>query len=181
MATLARFVRTVDALNDSVGRFISWLMIPMVLITFLVAVLRYAFAEGWVWMQESYVWLNGIVFMIGAGYTLLHDGHVRVDVFYRGASVRFKAWVDLFGALFLLLPVMGLVAWYSWGYVAASWSRLEGSNEAGGLEGLYLYKSVILVFTALVGLQALSMAGRSWLILTGHEEFVPDEEEHETL
>jgi TRAP-type mannitol/chloroaromatic compound transport system permease small subunit len=106
---LAGFVRAVDRANDAVGRAIAWLTLAMVLITFLVVILRYVYALGWVWMQESYVWLHGIVFMIGAGYTLLHNGHVRVDIFYRPASHRYRAWVDAAGALFLLLPLVVLI------------------------------------------------------------------------
>ena len=179
MNALAVFVRLVDKLNDWIGRGVAWLTLAMVLVTCLVVVLRYGFAIGWVAMQESYVWMHGIVFMLGAGYTLLHDGHVRVDIFYRPASVRYKALVDLFGSLFLILPMIAVVAWMSYPYVAASWSKFESSREAGGLEGLFLLKSVLLAFCVLVGLQALAMAGRSLLILTGHPEFVPPEEEPE--
>src|SRR3546814_4891626 len=69
--------------NERVGRGVAWLTLLMVLITFSVAILRYVYAIGWVWLQESYVWLHGIVFMVGAGYALLHNAHVRVDIFYR--------------------------------------------------------------------------------------------------
>ncbi len=72
MRFLASFVRFVDGLNDWIGRGVAWLVIPMVVITFLVATLRYGFSIGWVSMQESYMWLYGIIFMVGAGYTLLH-------------------------------------------------------------------------------------------------------------
>jgi TRAP-type mannitol/chloroaromatic compound transport system permease small subunit len=81
--------------------------------------------------------------MLAAGYTLLHDGHVRVDVFYRPASERFKAWVNLIGVLVLLLPTVGVVLYYTIPYVQASWLRLEMSREAGGLPGLFLYKTII--------------------------------------
>ncbi len=179
MNFLGSFVRFVDGLNDWIGRGVAWLVIPMVVITFLVATLRYGFSIGWVSMQESYMWLHGIVFMVGAGYTLLHGGHVRVDVFYRPASARYKAWVDLFGSLLLLMPVIIMVYIYSYPYVMTSWHRLEGSHETGGLPGLFLYKSVILVFCVLIALQGLSLAARSILVLTGHKEFEIQEEEHE--
>jgi TRAP-type mannitol/chloroaromatic compound transport system permease small subunit len=179
LKAIASFVRLVDALNERIGRGVAWLTLAMVLITFLVVVLRYVFAIGWVWMQESYVWLHGVVFMVGAGYTLLHDGHVRVDVFYRPASSRWKAVVDLAGAFLLLTPVALLVLLVSWDYVAKSWLKLEESREAGGLPGLYLLKTVILVFCVLILLQGLSLAGRSLLVLMGHEKFAPPEEEHE--
>ncbi|MBI4183791.1 MAG: TRAP transporter small permease subunit [Proteobacteria bacterium] len=147
----------------------------MVAVTFLVVVLRYVFSIGFIWMQESYVWLHGVVFMVGAGYTLLHEGHVRVDIFYRPAGRRFKAWVDLLGSLFLLLPVVAMTAAVSLPYVRESWIRLETSREAGGLPGLFLLKSVLLVFCLLVALQGLSLALRSVLVLRGHPEFVREQ------
>lgn len=179
MTALARFVRTVDALNEWVGRGTAWLCLAMVLVTFGVVVLRYAFSLGWVWLQESYVWLHGIVFMVGAGYTLLHGGHVRVDIFYRPKSARYKAWVDLFGSLLLLMPFAMMIFWVSHGYIVESWMRLEQSREAGGLPALYLLKSVIWVFSVLVGLQGLSLAARSWLVLAGREGFAPPDEKPE--
>jgi len=176
MAGLAAFVRSIDRLNETVGRGVAWLTLAMVLITFTVVLLRYVFAIGWVWMQESYVWLHGIVFMLGAGYTLLHQGHVRVDIFYRDAAPSRKALVDLFGSLLLLLPVVGLIFWGSLDYVADSWARLEESREAGGMPGLFLLKTVIPGFCILLGLQGLSLAGRSLLVLCRHPGFVgPDD------
>ena len=176
---LASFVRNVDATNEWIGRGVAWLAVAMVAITFLVVVLRYAFATGWVWMQESYVWLHGLVFMVGAGYTLLHDGHVRVDIFYRPASARFKAWVDIGGTLFLLLPFAVLIGIESSGYVIESWSKQEASREAGGLPGLFLLKTAIWAFCALVALQGLSLAARSALVLFGHPEFTATGEARE--
>ena len=167
MARLADFIRVIEKLNDRVGRGVAWLTLAMVLITFLVVVLRYAFSLGWVWMQESYVWLHGIVFMAGAGYTLLHDGHVRVDIFYRSGSPRYRAWVDLGGALLLLLPFVAVCGLASVDYVVESWAGLEESREAGGLPGLFLLKTVIWVFCLLVALQGLSLAARSAMILAG--------------
>jgi len=173
---LGGVVRAIDKLNELVGRGVAWLTLAMVLITFSVVILRYVFSLGWVWMQESYVWLHGIVFMLGAGYTLLHNGHVRVDIFYRPASERHKAWVDLFGVCFLLLPLVVVSMIFSWEYVIKSWAGLEESREAGGLPGLYLLKSIIWCFCLLVALQALSLAGRCILILSGKGDVeAPDE------
>lgn len=168
MLALERFALSVDWINERVGRGVAWLTLAMVLITFTVVILRYVFSIGFVWLQESYVWLHGAVFMLGAGYTLLHDGHVRVDVFYREASARRKAAVDLLGAAALLLPFVAMVAWVSWPYVVVSWQRLEGSREAGGLPGLFLLKSLLVAFCFLVGLQGMAMAARAILALGGH-------------
>ncbi|GAB4391040.1 MAG: TRAP transporter small permease subunit [Kiloniellaceae bacterium] len=174
---LVAFVNLVDRLNDKIGRGVAWLTLLMVLITFVVVILRYVYAIGWVWLQESYVWLHGIVFMMGAGYTLLHNGHVRVDIFYRPNSARYKAIVDLCGSLILLLPLIVVVFFVSYDYVLKSWVSLEASREAGGLPALFLLKTVILLFCGLIGLQGLSLAGRSFLVLIGHPEFQPEEEE----
>ena len=181
MAALEGFVRFVDSLNDKIGRGVAWLTLAMVLITFGVVILRYVYAIGWVWLQESYVWLHGVVFMVGAGYTLLHNGHVRVDVIYRPGGPRYKAIVDLLGSLLLLMPLIVLIAIVSFDYVVDSRSRLEESREAGGLPGLFLLKSVLLVFCALLGLQGLSLAGRSILVLQEHPDFMPQDEESEAL
>ncbi len=181
MNLLVPIVRGIDRMNEAVGRAVAWLTLAMVLTTFFVAAMRYGFNWGRVWIQEVYVWMHGIVFMLGAGYTLLHNGHVRVDIFYRPGSPRFKAWVDLLGSLFLLLPIVIMVAWITWPYVAESWAKLEGSREAAGLPGLFLLKSVILGFCVLIGAQGVSLALRSLLVLTGHPEFTPRDDAPEKL
>jgi TRAP-type mannitol/chloroaromatic compound transport system permease small subunit len=169
-----QFVRVVDRLNDHVGRAVAWLTLAMVLVVFFVVVARYGFAWGRVWIQESYVWMHGVVFMLGAAYTLLHEGHVRVDVFYRGASIRYKAWIDLLGSLFLVLPLIVTTWAVALPYVMNSWARLEASREAGGLPGLFLLKTVIPLFCILVELQALALAGRSLLVLRDDAEMVEE-------
>jgi TRAP-type mannitol/chloroaromatic compound transport system permease small subunit len=174
MELLARLVRGIDRLNDAIGRAVSWLTLAMVFTTFFVVVARYGFSWGQIWIQESYVWMHGAVFMLAAAYTLLHDGHVRVDIFYRPASDRFKAWVNLFGAAFLLLPTVLVVLLYAFPYVQASWIRLEMSREAGGLQGLFLFKTIIPIFCVLMILQGLALAGRSLLVLRRHPGFSID-------
>jgi TRAP-type mannitol/chloroaromatic compound transport system permease small subunit len=161
MKALARIAHWIDVLNEAVGRIVSWLMLTMVATACAVAVLRYGFNTGWVWMQESYVWMHGSIFMLGMGYTLLHDGHVRVDIFYRAASPRTQAAVNLFGTVVFLLPAIGIIAWYTVPYVLLSWARGETSREAGGLPALYLWKTTMVVFCALLILQGISMLIRS--------------------
>lgn len=181
MTLLTAILRWIDLLNEKVGRTVSWLVLSTVLVTFLVAALRYLFSLGWVWMQESYVWMHGTVFMVAAGYTLLHEGHVRVDIFYRPASRKFKAWVNLFGSLFFLLPTVGVIFWVALPYVITSWHRLEESREAGGLSGLFLWKTTMVIYCVLLGLQALALILRSLLVLTGHPEFGQKAEEEEAF
>jgi TRAP-type mannitol/chloroaromatic compound transport system permease small subunit len=179
MRILVALMRVIDHANELIGRAVSWLTLAMVLIACFVVMMRYGFAWGRVWIQETYVWLHGIVFMLGAGYTLLHNGHVRVDIFYRPARARSKAWIDLFGSLLLLMPVVVFVAWVTWPYVVESWSMREASREAGGLHGLFLLKTVILGFCVVILAQGLSLAAHSVLVLAGHPEFAPPEDETE--
>lgn len=173
MHILAHITRFLDQLNEWTGRFIAWLTLGMVLVTFAVVVFRYLFNTGWIAMQESITYMHALVFMLGAAYTLRHDGHVRVDIFYQKFGTRGRACVDLVGTLLLLLPVTLFIAWISWDYVATSWELKEGSREAGGIPGVYLLKTAIPLMALLLTLQGLSLALRSLLVLLGHEEAAP--------
>jgi TRAP-type mannitol/chloroaromatic compound transport system permease small subunit len=162
---MERGCRVIDTVNEWTGRAVSWLTLSMVLVTFLVVVLRYAFNMGWIAMQESIIYMHAVVFLMGGAYTLKHEGHVRVDIFYRTMPPRRQALVNLFGTLFLLLPTFGFILWVSWSYVAESWIVLEGSREAGGIAGVYLLKSVILIMTVTMLLQGVAELLRNMLIL----------------
>jgi len=141
-------VRFIDRLNEKIGHALAWVALVMVLVQFIVVVMRYVFAIGNIAMQESIWYMHGIIFMIGAGYTLLHNGHVRVDVIYGDATPRYKAWVDLLGTIFLLMPVTAATLWLSWDYVINSWKVWEGSTEVSGLPLIWAYKTVIWVLTS---------------------------------
>ncbi len=173
MQAIARTVRAIAALNGLLGMIFSWFSLAIVLVCFTVVVLRYVFRIGSVPMQDLYVWLNGMMFMGIAGYALLRDAHVRVDVFYRGAKTRTKAMADMFGAVFFVGPFIAVLVFWSWPYVQRSWGLHEGSANVGGLPGLYVLKSFLLVFAAVVGLQALAMFLRGVLVLAGREALLP--------
>jgi TRAP-type mannitol/chloroaromatic compound transport system permease small subunit len=168
-----------DGISTAVGQFIAWAALLMVMMQFIVVVMRYVFAWGSIQMQESIWYMHGILFMFGAAYTLLKDGHVRVDIFYRDASTHRKALIDLLGTLLFLLPVCAMTWYLSWSYVANSWAVLETSTEGSGLPFIYLFKTVILVFAALLTLQSISLALRSSMILAGKD--VRDLIEHEEV
>ncbi|MCU7927815.1 MAG: TRAP transporter small permease subunit [Candidatus Thiodiazotropha sp. (ex Dulcina madagascariensis)] len=167
VVTLERLASLFEAVNEWSGRAVSWLSLLMVLVTFVVVVLRYAFDMGWIWLQESVTFMHGALFLVGAAYTLRHEGHVRVDIFFRRFSERGRAWVDLFGSLLLLLPVCLFIFTVSWDYVAVSWSLREGSREAGGLDGVYLFKGLILVMAGLLVLQGIAIVIRCLSRLLG--------------
>ncbi|WOF74064.1 TRAP transporter small permease subunit [Parvibaculaceae bacterium PLY_AMNH_Bact1] len=168
MATLVKFADWIDAFSNRTGRIIAWAALLMVLIQFTVVMMRYVFGLSSVWMQESIIYLHGILFMLAAGYTLYCDGHVRVDIFYREASPRYKATIDLIGTIVFLWPVALLVIYVSWPYVASSWRVLEGSRETSGIPAVFLLKTIIPVFAVFIILQGISTTIRSILTLTGH-------------
>jgi TRAP-type mannitol/chloroaromatic compound transport system permease small subunit len=168
-----RIVRAIDRLNETVGRAIAWLAILLVFTTFFVATLRYGFSVGWVWMQEIYVRTHAIIFLAASAYALKHEAHVRIDVYYGPAGSRAKAWVNLLGTLFFLYPFLGLVWFTAYPYVRLSWQRLETSQEAGGLPGLFLLKSCMLAFVVLLALQGVALMIRSVMILRGKRDWDP--------
>ena len=170
---LLKFITAIDAFNRRIGHAVAWLALALVLVQFAVVVLRYVFAIGFVWLQESVLYFYGTLFLLGAGYTLLLDGHVRVDVFYRNAGATAKALVDLLGAVLLLLPVCLLVLWSSFDYVLDAWDVTEGSSEALGLPLTFAYKSVIWLFAALLGAQGVSLALKCLAYLSGAAESYP--------
>jgi TRAP-type mannitol/chloroaromatic compound transport system permease small subunit len=157
MGTLSKRLRQFSELS---GRAIAWLTVPMVVTTFVIVVLRYAFDLGWIWMQESVIWMHAVVFMLAGAYTLSWDAHVRVDIFYRGMSSRRKAWVNLLGIALFLMPVSVFLIATSWEYVVVSWQIHEGSREAGGLPYPFVpvLKSVIPLSFALLLIQGVADA-----------------------
>ena len=102
------------------------------------------------------MYLHGTVFTLGIAYTLKEGGHVRVDVLYEKFSPRTRAVTNIFGGLFLLMPVALFILWSSIDYVKFSWSLQESSGQPGGLPGVYLLKTLIPVMATLIVLQGLS-------------------------
>ena len=140
---------------DLSGKTVAWLTLLMVLLTFTIVILRYGFSLGWIWLQELLVYFHVTVFTVGAAWTLQHNGHVRVDIFYADMPVKKRALVDLLGTLLFLVPFCIFLLIIAWPYVAGSWKLLEGSREAGGLPAVFLLKSLILVLPALLLMQAM--------------------------
>ena len=148
-----------DRFSLLTGHAVAWLTLYMVIVTFTIVVLRYVFDAGVIWLQESLIWMHGVVFMLGAAYTLQQEGHVRVDIYYRDMGAAQRAWVDLLGVVFFIFPLCGFFFFESWGYAAAAWSVSEISRDAGGLwyPAIPLLKSVLLLMPTAVALQGLSM------------------------
>jgi len=165
MPDMQQIINKLEQTSEISGRFVAWLTLFIVMLTFIVVILRYIFDIGSIAMQESISYLHAFVFMLGAAYTLKHDSHVRVDVFYRNMTPVKKAWVDLLGTLLLLFPVCLFIFFSSWDYVLTSWSQFEESGEAGGLAYVYILKTSLLIMPTLLMLQGSALALKKLLLL----------------
>ena len=159
----------IDTLIERVGKLLSFLMIVLVCVVLVVVVGRYFFQIGSIALQELITYLHATIFLLGISYTLKHDGHVRVDIFYRDFSQKKKALVNLIGGVFFVLPISVFILWFCMDYVVASWNILETSKENNGLPFVYLLKSLILVMPILLILQALTIMLKNLLVLSKRE------------
>jgi TRAP-type mannitol/chloroaromatic compound transport system permease small subunit len=152
------WISRLEAVNAGVGSAVRWLALAMVLLQFAVVVLRYVFGISYIFLNESVLYMHAALFMLGAGYTLLVDAHVRVDIFYNKLSRRGRAAIDLAGGLGFLLPSMIVLAWFTWPSVRNSWAVLEGPISVGGIPASFLLKSLIPAFCGLLAVQGLAAA-----------------------
>lgn len=155
----------IDKLTEGIGKTIAWLTLIMMLVTCLVVLLRYGFNIGSIALQETVTYLHAIVLLMGAGYTLKHNGHVRVDILYQRFSYKIQAWIDLLGTLLFLFPVCIFIIWFSWDYVASSIAIQEKSQESGGLPFVYLLKLMIPTMAVLLLIQGIAEAIKNINIL----------------
>jgi TRAP-type mannitol/chloroaromatic compound transport system permease small subunit len=164
---MIRLATLLDRINLAVGAGVAPLILVLALVQAGIVVMRYVFGVGSIWLQEGVIYLHATVFMLAAGYTVVRDGHVRVSVWYDRLGETGRAAINLFGAVFMLLPFAGLVLGESLPYVGRSWAILEGSREASGLPATFLLKSLIPAFAVLLGLGGIAMALRCAARLLG--------------
>jgi len=169
-APLQRLIQLNDRIISAIGHCVSWAALILVLTTCLIVIMRYLFNIGSVALQESLLYMHSLIFLLGAAWTLQKDGHVRVDIFYRPLSAKGKAWINALGTLLLLIPSCIFLFWISWEYVASSWSYFEGSRESGGIDGVFLLKTLLLVMPVLLILQGLANLLYSLLVISDRIE-----------
>ncbi|NWG39116.1 MAG: TRAP transporter small permease subunit [Hydrogenophilaceae bacterium] len=133
MNSLFTLSRWIDSLNESAGKLVMWLVLIATLVATGNALAKYLLGEGSnAWLEAQWYGF-GAMFLLGAGYTLRHNGHVRIDILYQRLSPKGQAWIDLLGGVLFLLPVAGLLAWLSWPLFLESWRIQEMSPDEGGL------------------------------------------------
>jgi len=170
MDFLKSIATRIDAINEWVGRGVSWVTTGLVVVVFVDVVMRYAFKTSFVFTQELEWHLFAFIFLMGAGYTLLHDGHVRVDIIFQRLSTKGQAWVNLIGCLVFLFPGCYLVIVTSYGFAAESFRLMEGSPDPGGIPYRYILKACIPLGFSLFALQGVSLFIHSLLTIAGRGE-----------
>ena len=169
MFFLIRISSLFDKINEFVGKNISWFIILMVVVQLAIVMSRYIYGIGFLKLQELLIYLHGSLFTLAAGYTLLKDEHVRVDLIYREASQKYKSLINIFGSLIFLIPFCVLTFSTSLPYVKRSWKILEGSPETSGLNAVFILKTVLIIFPILLLLQSFSIIIRSSVSLIRKE------------
>ncbi len=170
MKAIKGLSRYIDKLNQWVGRGVAWVTLGLVLVVFADVVMRYLFNTSFVFTQELEWHLFGFIFLIGAGYTLLHDGHVRVDIIYQRLGLKGRAWINLIGVIIFLIPGCIMVMTTSWKFMANSFAILEGSPDPGGIPFRCVLKGCIPVGFTLLLLQGISLGIHSLMQILGIEE-----------
>jgi TRAP-type mannitol/chloroaromatic compound transport system permease small subunit len=166
---LRRLARQIDAAQERLGNAVSWLMLGMVLVVFSDVIFRYLFSRTWVFVQELEWYLFAVIYLVAAGYTLLYDEHVRVDIFYSKFPPRRKAWFDFVLLLVFFFPSCLLVVYTTWPFFWNSVKVLEGSPDPGGIPARWALKGVIIVAFVVLMIQGLSQAIKSFFVAVGWE------------
>lgn len=150
----------INKLNEIVGRGVSWLTLALVILVFANVCLRYLFNAPQAWLKELEWHLFALIFLLGAGYTLLHDRHVRVDLFYEKASSRDQHQINRWGTLILLLPWCAVLIYTGWDAAMSAYHLGQRSNEASGLSNLWLIQFAVPLGMLLLFLQGLALLVR---------------------
>lgn len=178
MKALLALAGAIDAFSERIGRLVIWLVLAATLISAGNALARYALGESSnAWLEIQW-YLFGAMFLLAAGYTLKHNGHVRIDIFYNRFSPRGQAWIDLVGGLLFLLPMALLLAWLSWPMFHEAWLSREMSPDAGGLVR-WPVKLLLPVGFGLLALQGVAEVIKRIGVIGGHLELpreAPEEE-----
>ncbi len=157
----------IDSLSEITGKAVSWLTFLMVILVSVDVILRYLFHISFIAAQEMEWHLFALIFLLGGGYTLRHNAHVRVDVVYQRLGKKAKAWINIIGCLFFLFPGCYLMIRTSIPFVHSSFALHETSPDPGGLPCRYLLKMAIPVGFGLIALQGVSLLIHSIMEVAG--------------
>lgn len=166
--TIPRISAFIDYINQCLGVICAWLCIPTLFIIAFSVVERYIFNSSHIWQQEFSLFLHALIFLGCSSYTLQRDKHVRVDILYNNFGTIGKAYVNIICAFFFMLPLGVSILYFSRDFIISSWEISEKSREPGGLEFIYVYKSLIWLFAVSIILQTFSMILRNIITISSN-------------
>jgi len=169
MRGLLAFADAVDRLTEWIGQWVKWLVLFSSLISAFNALMRYSIhysSNAWLEIQW---YMFGAMFLLGAGYALKHEEHVRVDIFFSKMTPRVQAWVDVVGAILFLMPTAVIIAWMAVPMVVNSYKIMEYSNDPGGLLRWPIKICIPIGFT-LLAVQGLAEIIKKYAIARGLRE-----------
>jgi TRAP-type mannitol/chloroaromatic compound transport system permease small subunit len=162
--------RAIDAVTERIGRGVYWLILVVALISAANATVRKVFNFSSNAYLEIQWYLFSLIFLFGAGYTLMRNEHVRIDIISGRLSARAQNWIDVVGIVFFLMPMSITIMWLSWPLFVDSWTRNEVSTNAGGLI-VWPARLMVPIGFALLILQAVSELIKRVAFLAGR---IPD-------
>ena len=153
---MKQFQILIDKVIDNIAKILTYLLVSMIILVFITVIIRYMLNISYVALQELVMYFHALIFMFGVSYALKEKSHVKIDIIYNSLSKKNQYFISMLGTIIFIIPTSLFITYSSIDMVTQSWSLLEGSSEAGGLDLVFILKSVIPITGVLIFLQALS-------------------------
>ena len=153
---MSNFDKIIDNLIENICNILIVLLLVMILMVFISIIFRYFLNISSASLQELIMYFHAIIFMFGISYTLKENGHVKIDIIFNTLTKKTQSYISIIGILLFIFPVSFFLIYMSIGMVIQSWLILEGSSEAGGLNLVFILKTIIPLTGFLILLQSLS-------------------------
>ena len=153
---MKQFQILIDKLTDNIANGLLYILIALILLVFSTVFFRYVFNMSYIIIQEIIMYLHALIFMFGISYALKENSHVKIDVLYNSLNKRTQRVISIAGLVSFILPTALFIIYISIDMVTQSWMILEGSSEAGGLDLVFILKSLIPISGVLIFLQGIS-------------------------
>ena len=153
---MKQFQILIDKVIDNIAKILTYLLVSMIILVFITVIIRNMLNISYVALQELVMYFHALIFMFGVSYALKEKSHVKIDIIYNSLSKKNQYFISMLGTIIFIIPTSLFITYSSIDMVTQSWSLLEGSSEAGGLDLVFILKSVIPITGVLIFLQALS-------------------------
>jgi len=153
---MKQFQILIDKIIDDITNILTYLLVSMIILVFITVIIRYMLNISYVALQELIMYFHALIFMFGLSYALKEKSHVKIDIIYNSLNKKNQYFISMLGTIIFIIPTSLFIVYSSMDMVTQSWSLLEGSSEAGGLDLVFILKSVIPITGFLIFLQALS-------------------------